>query len=456
MADNSSCPVCQDSFERPKLLQCGHTFCCKCIDISLESSRRTDEIRCPLCRKVTMCPKRKGESLMDNYFVTDHKKMTRIGTCAECTDIAQKSECEKCLTALCENCISLHMKNKCGGLNTLTQCDEHQNGVDEGFDDVNLEGQLISDHIQTKFYFDLAGKIVIPPEFSNGRLDGNLSINLSTIQCLPGGKVMVVPNGERFVLIYNSKGEEILRHALYINVIGITIGINGSPILIQNCENGVYEYSYGPINRIFGTQLHIPRAISSLNNGRLVTVGVKLEHSSNGFVERSNAALCIFEYHGQLVREVSEVNGEHLISDLTSICVNMKDNDIYVGDIKKKQILHFAEDGSYVAFFMKTDIPDMELGEAVTSAEVNYRTLFPLSLAYSQVNDLLFASYNNPIGNGIYVLSPNLTLVGLFYSIHDLGIPAGLSCDEEGSLYVGGGTDGIIRIFRLSQFKNKI
>ena len=44
-----SCPVCLETFENPQILNCGHSYCLRCINALLQHSPRTAS--CPECRQ---------------------------------------------------------------------------------------------------------------------------------------------------------------------------------------------------------------------------------------------------------------------------------------------------------------------------------------------------------------------------------------------------------------------
>jgi len=64
------CPICLDVYDKPKLLSCGHTFCAKCIDQLLVSSRELNtQFACPECRRSVEIPLRGTDSLPPNFVI---------------------------------------------------------------------------------------------------------------------------------------------------------------------------------------------------------------------------------------------------------------------------------------------------------------------------------------------------------------------------------------------------
>ena len=68
-----TCPVCQEHFEEPKLLPCGHFYCKKCIDALACQSGRGRPFSCPECRKTTRLPQNDSTKLPNAFFVNRMK-----------------------------------------------------------------------------------------------------------------------------------------------------------------------------------------------------------------------------------------------------------------------------------------------------------------------------------------------------------------------------------------------
>ncbi|KAK3087825.1 hypothetical protein FSP39_011144 [Pinctada imbricata] len=321
----------------------------------------------------------------------------------------------------------------------------------------SLEGQLMSETFHSNFCFDIDKKIVVPNLFRSDHDGANvMNISLSSISCFDGRRCIVAPNGEQVVLIYDEYGNEISRAFINISIYSIAGGILGHPLMIENGTSMIYEYSNGAIRQLFWSQPLLPFDIASLNDGRIVLVGTMNVRSLQGVDVETEGAMRIYEQNGLLCNEVAKENGEPLFKFPRQVCVNLHNNDIYVGDIRKMQVMRFREDCTFVSLYRRREMESIDLGNGVISELIIRSSNFPLALTYSQRSHLLFASYVSAIDRGIHVLSPGLELLGIFSSNEELGNPVGMSCDENGRLYVGDTADGIIRVFKLSQFINRL
>ena len=53
VTQNLNCPLCMDTFVEATLLNCGHTFCRKCLSQYDDFHPEWDDMLCPLCREPT-------------------------------------------------------------------------------------------------------------------------------------------------------------------------------------------------------------------------------------------------------------------------------------------------------------------------------------------------------------------------------------------------------------------
>ena len=62
-----SCPICQELFEEPTRITCGHTFCNKCI---VQWEKKSHNFQCPLCREY-YDPDYSGKDLLAQNMIND-------------------------------------------------------------------------------------------------------------------------------------------------------------------------------------------------------------------------------------------------------------------------------------------------------------------------------------------------------------------------------------------------
>ncbi|CAH1269266.1 TRIM2 [Branchiostoma lanceolatum] len=118
--ESLSCGVCLQTFKRPKILPCGHTFCKECIREVAKGG-----LRCPTCR--TRVPLKGGvEALPNNYQVTE--LCEKFSELAAARDVSQQWDaacehhpaeklklfCQTCEVPVCNQCLddSTHRGHK--------------------------------------------------------------------------------------------------------------------------------------------------------------------------------------------------------------------------------------------------------------------------------------------------------------------------------------------------------
>lgn len=143
LSDFLKCPICLETFKRPKCLPCLHTFCEACLQVYIDSNNSSETtttedskskveassdqsgIQCPTCRKFIpigedVAKRTWLQSLPDNFFINSlidkQLILTESKTCDPCAsngkkELAQKW-CANCSEALCQECHNYHQKFK--------------------------------------------------------------------------------------------------------------------------------------------------------------------------------------------------------------------------------------------------------------------------------------------------------------------------------------------------------
>ncbi|KAH3701663.1 E3 ubiquitin-protein ligase TRIM56-like [Dreissena polymorpha] len=136
--DFSVCSLCQETFKRPKMLRCLHTFCNECLnDYIGQNLTSSNCFPCPSCDIDSELPQLAAEGRFADNFKDDQfmasfvelKKALQDGKCCDiCVrrneDIVAKSWCSDCTDALCEACSQVHMHVKVTSSHLMTSLEE--------------------------------------------------------------------------------------------------------------------------------------------------------------------------------------------------------------------------------------------------------------------------------------------------------------------------------------------
>ncbi|XP_022098188.1 E3 ubiquitin-protein ligase TRIM71-like [Acanthaster planci] len=120
------CPICCCRFISPKILNCLHSFCLRCLDELINSQQaKTDEITCPVCRRVTTVPDNGSQGLTNNFVLSSlvdefNKQELLLGgtsaaipMCGECEEgLEAIARCKDCDENYCGECLEAHKRSK--------------------------------------------------------------------------------------------------------------------------------------------------------------------------------------------------------------------------------------------------------------------------------------------------------------------------------------------------------
>ena len=149
--DAAECSICVDLFEDPKLLPCGHTFCCKCIENYIGT--KAADGSCHHCRRPFSIPTEGITQLPGDTLIAKLVKFRKIAATPKCKHVlcdvcAETNEkdgsksakwyCQNCSEQLCIRCVNNHERARAtklhqivemgrgyNGTNTLTYCRLH-------------------------------------------------------------------------------------------------------------------------------------------------------------------------------------------------------------------------------------------------------------------------------------------------------------------------------------------
>lgn len=123
------CMICFDSYNNPKMLRCGHTFCAECLEGYLntyQQQRRAHagKIPCPTCRELTTLPATGVQGLRNDFKVKKIEEMFRTVNlrdrqsgkfCDSCRAQKKNSHaryfCTSCSMNYCKACRDRHDRN---------------------------------------------------------------------------------------------------------------------------------------------------------------------------------------------------------------------------------------------------------------------------------------------------------------------------------------------------------
>ncbi|EDO47642.1 predicted protein [Nematostella vectensis] len=138
-----NCRACHKVFTEPKILDCLHTFCQKCLGTHDILGAGTNSIVCPLCRKPTPIPESGVESLPSNFLLNNALDQLSVKSskeyilhCTNCEDASDATQtlhrpsfcmqhkdemfmfyCLECEGLICRECTILdHRGHKYAGL----------------------------------------------------------------------------------------------------------------------------------------------------------------------------------------------------------------------------------------------------------------------------------------------------------------------------------------------------
>ena len=118
------CQICKDDFKEPRMLECSHSFCLKCLQQLAQNQCPNNQMTCPMCRGQTSLP-RKGVSDLRTDFklislldeIKQHKTELKsqqknqpvsqesLLKCPEHTDKELKLFCYSCDKFICITCL---------------------------------------------------------------------------------------------------------------------------------------------------------------------------------------------------------------------------------------------------------------------------------------------------------------------------------------------------------------
>ena len=117
--DHLQCSICHEPYTEPKLLDCQHSFCKKCLEEYWNACKRGPKISCPECRQEMAISPGGVEGLKTNFHLRNIIKdvpllrgLDEPEVFCETCDKGNKAKhrCLDCQQNICSDCCSIHLK----------------------------------------------------------------------------------------------------------------------------------------------------------------------------------------------------------------------------------------------------------------------------------------------------------------------------------------------------------
>ena len=117
---SATCGLCSELYTDPRMLQCLHSFCSKCLKKILEEQISRTSLKCPTCKKPTTVPKGSVTALSKDLRKSYEAEVAQIASkmqskeeisCDQCIDPSSGpavSFCVNCCDFLCKACAKHH------------------------------------------------------------------------------------------------------------------------------------------------------------------------------------------------------------------------------------------------------------------------------------------------------------------------------------------------------------
>ena len=157
LADEITCPVCQEFFREPKILPCFHYYCKQCV---VELAAREQPFPCPECRRDTLLPTQGAEGFPTAFFVdrmrSVHSAMEDIQgetvtssgdlVCQQCHSDRAVSFCRHCIQYVCDFCRIGHSRMKVYSGHVVVSIKELRKNSEENFPNPQPEQVVCKAH----------------------------------------------------------------------------------------------------------------------------------------------------------------------------------------------------------------------------------------------------------------------------------------------------------------------
>ncbi|XP_065885311.1 tripartite motif-containing protein 2-like [Dysidea avara] len=162
-----NCPVCYETYKKPKYLPCHHSYCEGCM----EKLQTGPSIICPECRETSAVPAGGVKELPNNFFINrlldevDLKRKVEGEDEAKCDVCVKEGKavalCLDCVTFLCEYCYEFHKNMKECRNHNITQLVELQSKKIQVDIHPKVKSMLCADHdLEMNFFCETCDQLV--------------------------------------------------------------------------------------------------------------------------------------------------------------------------------------------------------------------------------------------------------------------------------------------------------
>ncbi|XP_065914825.1 E3 ubiquitin-protein ligase TRIM56-like [Dysidea avara] len=162
-----NCPVCYETYKKPKYLPCHHSYCEGCM----EKLQTGSGIICPDCRETSVVPAGGVKELPNNFFINrlldevDLKRKIEGEDEAKCDMCIKEGKavalCLDCVMFLCDHCHEFHKNMKGNQNHNVTELIELQSKKKQVDIRPKVKSMLCPDHdLEMNFFCETCDQLV--------------------------------------------------------------------------------------------------------------------------------------------------------------------------------------------------------------------------------------------------------------------------------------------------------
>lgn len=475
--NSDHCPICWDEFKEPKLLNCCHSFCCKCLKNYVRRNRGRSELACPLCRQVWEIPERGIDQLITNYFLGDALMTTKVAVspCGCCRRERVLKTCSHCSQSMCSDCALDHRQAlRLAGENDHLTVFDNKEDDDANSDSDEYESMDSARHLSRRNSSTMAIpfslSIALPPIRTNFKVK---PVSTFVVESeIPGSSERpfincIYPISEDECWIIPTAGPDLVRYTWegerkqIINLGGIITSVliqpDGAFLLSLWGDRSIVELVSETMVRGFASAGDIhPHSMSAFPDGRVVFCGpsskcAEQSDTEKGQTKLNKGSLSLLTRDGYVMKTVSECDDGSAFENPSCVAVSPQFGTIALADKGIGRVFILSEDGTILSQYNGAN--RRHHYPFLLSVEEDARFL-PLNLCFDRGGNLLILDASSRI---IHVLNQQGEFVGLMApeEIDEFSHPFSIAVDHRGRVWLGDEADRCIRVFEMCNYVNK-